>query len=65
MYCGGREHALRLTPYLPKPYALSPCSLSHKKAYAHGTIFGTTNTAGRSLRRILQPEKRLRDERYK
>ena len=46
----------------PEPNLRSDCSLSFKKAYIHGNLFWTP---ARSIRCILQPEKCLRNERYK
>ena len=46
----------------PEPNSLNLYGICLKKAYIHSNRFFTT---ARSLRRILQPEEGLRDERYK
>ena len=53
------KHALQKTAYLLNQTFYS--FAVYIKAYIYGNIFGVTH---KSIRRILQPEKRLRDERY-
>ena len=63
VHFSGRKHASRKTAYLAnQTYESSAVCLEEKKAYIHGNLFGTT---GKPIRRILQPEKCLSDERDK
>ena len=61
MYICGRKHALRKTLHLPNQ-TCDTVSLYWKKGHIHGNRLGT---ADKVIRSILQPGKRLRDERYK
>ena len=62
IYFSGRKHALPKTAHLPNQTFESSAVYHKNKAYIHGNIFGTSD---KSIRRILQLGKRLRDERYK